>query len=676
MSDREPPDSDGVRLKRAERGALAAATHYAEVHGLGTPLERPYLETLPAARGDILHRFVRGLLRGAPLDLPTPTMAAPRESIAAALPFETAAAVPTGGRERVAALSLPASERALTVPVAAVGGYERLRTADPVSLVDPAAAVPVTHPADLVAPLEREGVIPDAEQAGVVETELEESVANLALAHLAERVQGTRASAPVVETSPTAAPAADRPAYLERLVTRGHPFHPGAKIRRGMSPTDGLAYAPEFAETIHLRFVAVRRTVARRTSAGGAPFDERLYAAFDGLEAATAASLPGDRAIEEYVVVPVHPWQHFHVFPERYADQRSDGQVVPVADYARPATPLLNLRTVVPYPADGDGGDSLPHCKLAIGVQATNVERTVSPQAVHNGPRMTRLWRAIDDRESFDTLGALAEPAAASYYPPGGPHTSGEGYDDARHLAGLLRSNPAGHPLVTGDARPVPAASLAAASPRSGQPIAGEIVDRFPGADGADAARAFLDAYVEAIVPPHLRLLSAYGVALESHLQNCYVVLDGWRPVAALVRDFGGVRIHADRLADRGLSFEPYPDSDLDAADAAELHGKLYYALFQNHLAELVAALVRTTPIEAATCWESVRRTVRETFDRLRTDGAVPEARLDDDEAALLEDPIPFKSLTAMRLRGKRHEYVTGRVSNPLADSPGRYSWE
>ena len=694
---------------RAERDALQAAAHVARIHGLDEPPERPYLEALPAAHRDIRDRFLQGLLRGTPEGLPRPFLVGgdggdstdeafpfgrtPDEAFPfdrppdEAFPFDRPpdVTVSTGGSNRLALLPMPATERTLSIPVEAIGGFDRVRVGDPVVLVGADGVEPVTHPVELVAPLDREGAFVDDEQAAVIEREVAESVANLALAHLAEDVQRRRAVGPALALSTGAVRAAglgaDLPAYLERLVTRGHPFHPGAKIRRGMSPADGLAYAPEFAASIPLRFVAIHRTVARRVAVDDRALTDRLFDAFDGLEAAVERSLPSPGAVDDHAVVAVHPWQYRHVVHDRYASQIDRGYVVPVDGFAAPATPLLNLRTVVPIGDRVSGGseDPPPHCKLAIGVRTTNVERTLSPQAVHNGPETTRLWRAITERESFDRLGALEEPAAASYYPPDGPHTEGRPYDDARHLASLVRQNPRAHPMTRGDRRAIPAAALPTRSPRTGEPLVADAVDRYAAATGvgdeARAARSFVAAYAGAVVPPQLRLLSRYGVALESHLQNCYVVVEAGRPVGVLVRDFGGIRVHAGRLAAHGLSFDPYPDSDPEADGARDLHLKLYYALFQNHLGEVVAALARSTPVDARDCWDLVRRAVRSTFDDLRADPEVPEPRVDADERALLADPIPFKALTAMRLRGRRHRYVTSRVSNPLAADPNPAPW-
>lgn len=676
----------------AEWDAFAAATHYARVHDLSTPAEAAYLDALGEARLEILHRLVRGLFRGSPPTLPParlvdaevpapPDDASTPAGVSADRLAEVVTSMSTDCRQ-VVLLPFPASESVVVVPVAAVHGYDRIRPVGAGRRVDAAddAVTPVTHPTALVPLLERAGAFVDAGQADRIRAELAESVANLALARLASAVQATS-----VDTTTTSGldavaegvPAADPAAACERIVTDGHPFHPSGKIRRGMSAADGLAYAPEFTARIDLRFVAVDRACARETAtADGARLTDRLRSTFRDLDAALDRALPRGRDREEYAVVPVHPWQYHHTIRERYADQQSDGRVVPLPEYSHPVTPLLNLRTVVPFETDRTADGPLPHLKLAIDVQTTNVVRTLSPQAVTNGPQMTDLLTTIVERESYDRLGVLAEPAATCYFAPGGPHVEGDAYDDARHLSGLVRTNPYAHPLVTDDTRPVVASSLVADVPGTTRPLVCDVVDDYARAtdttDLASAARAFVDAYAAVVVPEQLLLLCKYGIALESHLQNSLVVFDGGRPVATLVRDLGGIRAHRPRLAEHGLSADPYPESDVDAEDETDLYRKLYYALFQNHLAELVATVSAELPVDEAACWTRIRDRCADAFERLRTDDAVPDRRVRADERALFADPTVHKALTAMRLDGKRHEYVTSSVSNPLTPRRGR----
>ncbi|WP_049922944.1 IucA/IucC family protein [Halopiger djelfimassiliensis] len=703
----------------AERDAFGPAVRYARVHGLTRPPESAYLEALPEARREICRRLVGGLLRGRPAGLPNhrvvgaepdalPDEPAPLAALTADRLRSLVASLPARYRW-LALLPFPTSESVLVAPVAARHGYDRYRLAGPLyqwpasersgatQSREADAKTEIGHPIDLVPLLEREGAFSDAEQADRIRTELAESVANLALARLAEDVQADavgQVSVPEdgspLERVATGVPAADRATAFERIVTGGHPFHPAGKLRRGMTAADGLAYAPEFTARIDLRFVAIDRRVAKETRAREVDADsltDRLIATFAGLDGALERAVPAGRDPAGYAVVPVHPLQFHRTIPDRYADRIADGRVVPIPDYTRRVTPQLNLRTVVPYESEAaavshrettatDG--PLPHLKLAVSVQTTNVVRTLSPHAVTNGPQVTDILRAIDQRESFETLGILGEPAATCYDPPDGPHPDGDGFDDARHLSGLVRTNPAAHRLVPEGAVPVVAASLVADAPTTGRPLVREVIDRYGTAMDLSspeaAALAFLEQYAAVVVPEQLRLLCPYGIALESHLQNSLIVFDEStaRPLATLVRDLGGIRVHRGRLGEHGRSFEPYPDSDVDAETERELYRKLYYALFQNHLGELVATISDELALDERVCWRRIRTQCEQAFETLRSDPGVPGDRVRRDERALFDDTTVHKALTAMRLRGKRHEYVTSTVSNPLSRSGRR----
>ncbi|ELZ14474.1 IucA/IucC family protein [Haloterrigena salina JCM 13891] len=709
-------DRDYPTLRTAaERATVGAAARYARTHDLSRPAGDAYLEALEGARREICHRFARGILRGDLagfpaarfVDLETVSADADRISAAGSMlggdPLESVvddvvAAVPESCR-RLAVVPCSDSGTVLFVPIARRHGYDRFRPVGALYRWTEGTLAELTHPADLVPLLECEGAFSDAEQAERIRGEVAESVANLALARLAGDahartvVRDASADRAPLEAVADGVPAADDAAAFERIVTDGHPFHPSGKIRRGMTPAEGLAYAPEFTDRIDLRVVAIDREYALETSVGdrsdggersvaeaGERLTDRLFATFDGLEGALERALPTGRDPDAYAVVPVHPLQYHRTIPDRYADRIDDGRVVPIPDYAHPATPQLNLRTIVPYDTDRtDHVDGpLPHLKLAIPVQTTNVVRTLSPQAVANGPRVTDIVSTIAEREPVESLGLLAEPAATCYHAPGGPHPCGEAYDDARHLSGLLRTNPEAHPLVRNspdDMIPVVASSLVADSPASGRPLVCDLIEQYATARGrsdpADAALEFLERYAAVVVPDQLRLSSAYGIALESHLQNSLVVFDAAdaSPTATLVRDLGGIRVHGRRLEARGLSLEPYPDSDLAADGEAALHRKLYYALFQNHLAELVATVDYELAVDERACWTRIREQCERAFAELRADGDVPEDRIRRDERALLDEPATHKALTAMRLRGKRHEYVTNEVSNPLSQS-------
>lgn len=672
----------------AERATLGAAAVYASNRGTESCPEEAFIDRLPAARRSICHRLVRGLLRGTPDEIPPYTILSTRNPT---LPGDVHDSLRTLGADEllqrlhplpeqcryVAFLPFPASEAVLAAPIKTIHGYDRFHLVGPVLLLTGTETDSDPHPVDLIPLLKREGAFTDDDQAEKIAEELAESVANLALARLASPANTNLTSeAPSASDSVFTVleelPGADPASALERLAVEGHPFHPGAKIRRGMTPAESLLYAPEFTDTIDIRFVAVETqyTLQAQTDL---PLTDLLYNQFPGLEAAVQQAIPTDRAHDEYAVIPIHPWQYYHVIPDRYTEQIAQNRVIPLPEYTWPATPLLNTRTVVLYARDSSRAAPLPHLKLAIDVQLTNVVRTVSPQAVNNGPRITDLMDAILARESLETLGILSERAATCYHAPGGPHPDGEAFDNARNLSGLARENPYTHPFVSDDADPVAVGSLLATSPVTDQPIICDVLDRFVtnsgDTDDKTAATSFFKSYVETVVPEQLLLLSKYGIALETHPQNTYVVFNDGHPVATLVRDLGGIRVLNDRLSRYDLGFNAYPDSDIDAYGPRDLYNKLYYALFQNHFAELIVALTEHTALDEDFCWECMRTCCRETFDTLRSQPDIPDEWVNQDEEALFENPTIHKALTAMRLKGKRHEYVTSRISNPLAQS-------
>ncbi len=43
----------------------------------------------------------------------------------------------------------------------------------------------------------------------------------------------------------------------EQAVVEGHPLHPGAKLRKGMSPEMTIDYSSEFGNTIPMKFILI-----------------------------------------------------------------------------------------------------------------------------------------------------------------------------------------------------------------------------------------------------------------------------------------------------------------------------------------------------------------------------------------------------------------------------------
>ncbi len=307
-----------------------------------------------------------------------------------------------------------------------------------------------------------------------------------------------------------------------------------------------------------------------------------------------------------YAVQPVHAWQRDNVLPERYGDLMRSG-ALRILDEERVAIPTAALRTLW-LPGTGQ------YLKVSLDIQVTSTRRSISIASTRNGPAVSALLhRLVDD----DRLLLMAETAGAAV-----PVGSG------RDLSAIRRDGLAGR-LEPGE-RAVPGGAL---------PF---LLDELVTGDPAD----WLRAYAQLVVPPLMRL-TAKGVALEAHLQNCLPTFVDGRPHRLALRDFAGLRLHPARLAAAGHRIDLWPGSVVGTDDLDVFRAKIGYTLFQAHLGELVMRL----DLDEDRAW----RIVREVLDEHATG---------DDHAAFTAPAVPHKALVRMRLAGQGDIYVP--VRNPL----------
>jgi siderophore synthetase component len=203
---------------------------------------------------------------------------------------------------------------------------------------------------------------------------------------------------------------------------------------------------------------------------------------------------------------------------------------------------------------------------------------------------------------------------------------------------------------IAPDTTPLLAASLT-------EPAAGLL-------DGRDGGwlLGWWQAYVRLVAPPVLDAFFGHGVALEPHLQNVLVCVDGdGRPVQAVFRDLEGTKLISSR---HGALLDGLPPGVARglAYDSRRGWDRVAYCLLVNHLAEVAAAIADRCP-PGADCerelWRQARRVLAEAAAE---HGWPPELR-----AVLAGVPLPGKA--NLRLRwyrdaDSRAGYIP--VPNPL----------
>ncbi|MFJ3136569.1 IucA/IucC family protein [Streptomyces sp. NPDC102359] len=253
-----------------------------------------------------------------------------------------------------------------------------------------------------------------------------------------------------------------------------------------------------------------------------------------------------------------------------------------------------------------------PQVKTALSARLTSSVRDISLGSVAASAVLSDFGEAVAARTDgllhiTRTLGAVAAGSS--------------------DLAALLRESP--EEYAGPGERVVPVAALAVTDlPRSPARL-------------ARLARLALTA--------GLRLLEL-GVALEAHGQNLLVVLspDG-DPLRLVYRDLADLRVSPARLARHGIAVPDVPDRMI-TDDASALRRKLFGSL----VAGALAGTAGSGPALRAALEDAVR-------DLPRT----------GDLRALLDEPLPAKALTLMRLSPGTAGDQWAELPNPLQVGPG-----
>ncbi|MFE0877489.1 IucA/IucC family protein [Streptomyces smyrnaeus] len=385
----------------------------------------------------------------------------------------------------------------------------------------------------------------------------------------------------------------------EQALIFGHPLHPTPKSREGLSEAEEGVYSPELRGSFPLHWMAVHRSVLAGDSAWtdrGKPVSAAQLALRMSGQALTG------RLPEEYVPLPLHPWQAREARHSPAVRALLDaGLLHDLGQAGEPWSPTSSVRTVF-------RPDSVAMLKLSVGLRITNSRRENLRKELLRGVEVHRLlrgdlgraWRAA--HPGFDIV---RDPAWLGVDVPGegrlpgfdtvirhNPFGAG---DDAVCLAGLTApvptppgAGPNGPPDAGADADDgaVAGAGTGVLRSRLGRVVHALAQDtRRP--VGAVAAEWFLR-YLDAVVRPVLWLDAHGGIALEAHQQNTLVLLDaqGW-PRGGRYRDNQGYYFrtsHREVLSRRLPGARLGVESDTFVADDVTDERFAYYLGINNVL--------------------------------------------------------------------------------------------
>jgi staphyloferrin B synthase len=392
----------------------------------------------------------------------------------------------------------------------------------------------------------------------------------------------------------------------ERLTALGdRPFHPTARAKQGWDDVDYARYTSAATQPFGLDWVAVRRHHLACGRPGEPPPAETVLGPVDRralAAAATAAGVSGD----DYLVLPVHPWQHRHVLRSQFADEWRTGACVPVAADLGSFVPTSSVRSLVPASSPGSSpARGLAHLKLPLGIAALGALRLLPARYLGNGARAQALLQEAADHHPLlgTRLHVCDEQAWWAFSAPGFEDRPG-------HLACMVRTYP---PALTGEPGRslVPLGALGVVTPDGSAPgLSRLLVDRDADPSCPEAALEMFGEVCRAVTEVALACF-AHGLMPELHGQNALLAIHAGRVDGVVLRDHDTVRIHLPWLEQAGMTdpgyvVKPGTPNTLVASTPEELLSWFQTLAVQVALYAVGCAVTRAFGVDERAIWREL----------------------------------------------------------------------
>ncbi|MGI5348405.1 IucA/IucC family protein [Streptomyces sp. CA-250714] len=443
----------------------------------------------------------------------------------------------------------------------------------------------------------------------------------------------------------------------------GHPWLVANKGRLGFSGADAACWAPEIRTARPLPWLAVHRGVATYNGVPRLADAERLYARELSDETIAAFhQLLRSRGVspQDYLCMPVHPWQWDETVVPLFAAQLAAQEIIPLHSDGDLRLPQQSIRTFLNISRPDRHAVKLP-----LAILNTLVWRGLPTDRTLAAPAVTGWVQGLCERDAFLSeecrvilLGEVASVAVS--------HPVYEPLEDApyqyRELLGCIWREPL-VPLLGADERARTLASLIHTDAH-GNSLTAELVAR-----SRLEPQVWLKHLFAALLPPLLHFLYRYGTVFSPHGENAIVVFDGQDvPVRLAIKDF---------VDDVNVSAEPVPELDSMPEDVRRvlltepptfltqfIHSALFVGVFR-YLAPLCEAQLGVSEDDF---WSLVRAEIDRYHERF------PALKPRFETFDLLTPRIERLCLNRNRLhadgyrdRSERpHAAVHGTVRNPL----------
>ncbi|PZE69632.1 GNAT family N-acetyltransferase [Curtobacterium sp. MCBD17_021] len=348
---------------------------------------------------------------------------------------------------------------------------------------------------------------------------------------------------------------------IEAAMTEGHPAFVAANGRIGFGLDEYRAYAPESGGRFRIRWLAARRAHTHLALAADRTEAEHWAAELGADTVAEHRRTLARRGLDpdDYVWLPVHPWQWQHRIAVTFAPDLGRQDLVDLGEGPDLFQPQQSIRT-----AFDRSHPERSYVKTALAVQNMGFLRGMSPAYMRSTPAVNDWVASLvaADTTLWDAGFRVLREHAAIGYTGDAYHRVDVASPQRKMLAALWRESPV--PRTAPGERLMTMAALLHRD-ADGRAVATELV-RASGLDAATWVRRFLDAYLRPVV----HCLTVHDLAFMPHGENLVLVVRDGAVTGAFMKDIGEEVVvlgeHDDRPVPEDIRRIVHPVDDDEAA--------------------------------------------------------------------------------------------------------------
>ncbi|WP_230195640.1 IucA/IucC family protein [Streptomyces coriariae] len=316
---------------------------------------------------------------------------------------------------------------------------------------------------------------------------------------------------------------------IETGMTEGHPCFVANNGRLGFGIHEYLSYAPETASPVRLVWLAAHRSRAAFTAGVGIAYESfvREELGEKTVERFDAVLREQDRDPDDYLLIPVHPWQWWNKLTVTFAAEIARGNLVCLGEGDDEYLAQQSIRTFF-----NSSHPEKHYVKTALSVLNMGFMRGLSAAYMEATPAINDwLAQLIDNDPVLRSTGLsiIRERAAVGYR-----HLEYEAATDRyspyrKMLAALWRESPV--PTLRDGESLATMASLVHVD-HEGRSVAGALIEQ----SGLTPTQ-WLRGYLQAYYTPLLHSFYAYDLVFMPHGENTILVLKDGAVQRAIYKD-------------------------------------------------------------------------------------------------------------------------------------------